>query len=113
MRLLARMLPRLDNLEKCESLGFPQKNIIAIQGPFTKEFDLALYQQYGVTLMITKESGKIGSVGEKMAAAKELGIEVVMIHRPKLEYGHVYQNFEGVLSALMEVVPLQESDTKK
>lgn len=112
VRLLARMLPRLDNLEKCEALGFPQKNIIAIQGPFTKEFDLALYQQYGVTLMITKESGKIGSVDEKIAAAKVLGIEVIMIRRPKLEYGHVYQNFEGVLSALMEAAPLREYNTK-
>ena len=70
IRLIARMLPRVDNLEKCESLGLPQKNIIAIQGPFTKEFDQALYKQYGVTLMITKESGKVGSVDEKVEAAK-------------------------------------------
>lgn len=52
-RILARMLPRKDNMEKCEELGIAQKDIIAIQGPFTKEFDMALYKQYGVTLMIT------------------------------------------------------------
>jgi precorrin-6A/cobalt-precorrin-6A reductase len=102
VRLLARMLPRLDNMEKCEQLGFPQKNIIAIQGPFTKEFDQALYKQYGVTLMITKESGKVGAVDEKVAAAKELGIEIVMIGRPKIDYGNVYSTFSDVIGSLQK-----------
>lgn len=105
VRLLARMLPRIDNLEKCEVLGLPQKNIIAIQGPFTKEFDKALYQQYGVTLMITKESGQVGSVNEKMAAAKELGIGTILIGRPAIQYGNLYRDFQSVINTLMEVTP--------
>jgi precorrin-6A/cobalt-precorrin-6A reductase len=95
------MLPRLDNMEKCQQLGFPQKNIIAIQGPFTKEFDRALYKQYGVTVMVTKESGKVGSVDEKVEAAKELGLDIIMIGRPKIEYGTVYSTFEEVVHALV------------
>lgn len=90
----------MDNMEKCEQLGLPQKNIIAIQGPFSKEFDKALYKQYGVTLMVTKESGKVGSVDEKVEAAKELGIEVILIGRPKLNYGTVYANFIDVITEL-------------
>ncbi|PFO07435.1 precorrin-6A reductase [Bacillus sp. AFS076308] len=100
IRLIARMLPRVDNMEKCEQLGLPQKNIVAIQGPFSKEFDKALYKQYGVTLMVTKESGKVGSVDEKVDAAKELGIEVIMIGRPKLNYGTVYAHFVDVIAEL-------------
>ena len=100
IRLIARMLPRIDNMEKCEQLGLPQKNIVAIQGPFSKEFDKALYQQYGVTLMVTKESGKVGSVDEKVEAAKELGIEVILIGRPKLNYGTVYAHFIDVIADL-------------
>ncbi|MDQ0201162.1 precorrin-6A reductase [Neobacillus ginsengisoli] len=102
IRLIARMLPRTDNMEKCEQLGFPQKNIVAIQGPFTKEFDQALYKQYGVTLMITKESGKVGSVDEKVEAAKELGIEIIMIGRPKINYGTVYSDFFDVVNELQK-----------
>ncbi|MED1472191.1 precorrin-6A reductase [Bacillus salipaludis] len=106
IRLIARMLPRVDNMEKCEQLGLPQKNIVAIQGPFTKEFDQALYKQYGVTLMITKESGKVGSVDEKVEAAKDLGIEVIMIGRPKINYGTVYSNFSDVVQELhKKIVP--------
>ena len=43
-RLIARMLPRIDNMEKCAELGVEQKNIVAIQGPFSKELNKALIQ---------------------------------------------------------------------
>ncbi|WP_199426556.1 precorrin-6A reductase [Thermaerobacillus caldiproteolyticus] len=105
VRLIARMLPRKDNIEKCEQLGIPQKNIVAIQGPFTKEFNQALFQQFGVTLLITKESGKEGAVDEKIAAAEELGIETILIRRPTLDYGTVYSEFSGVITTLYRLVP--------
>ncbi|KOO46549.1 precorrin-6A reductase [Priestia koreensis] len=103
VKLIARMLPRKDNMEKCEQLGLPQKHIIAIQGPFTKEFDQALYKQYGVTTMITKESGKVGSVDQKLEAAKDLGIHVIVIKRPDISYGNVHQTFEDVLTAVHQL----------
>jgi len=99
-RLIARMLPRIDNMEKCAELGVEQKNIVAIQGPFSKELNKALYNQYGVTLMITKESGKVGSVDEKLEAALECGIETIMIARPNVQYQNVYSNFKDVLNEL-------------
>jgi precorrin-6A/cobalt-precorrin-6A reductase len=102
INVCCRMLPRKDNMEKCEALGFPQKNIIAMQGPFIRELNVALYKQYGTTLMITKESGKVGAVDEKVTAALELGIEVIIISRPQIEFGEVYTDFEGVLSALRQ-----------
>ncbi|WP_139488618.1 precorrin-6A reductase [Brevibacillus dissolubilis] len=100
IRLVARMLPRKDNMEKCEELGVEQKNIVAMQGPFSKEMNAALYQHYGVTTMITKESGQVGAVDEKLEAAMELGIFTIMIDRPKLTYGALYSDFDGVLQAL-------------
>ncbi|OEH93118.1 precorrin-6A reductase [Bacillus solimangrovi] len=99
-RLIARMLPRKDNMEKCEQLGLPQKNIIAIQGPFTKMLNQALYENYEITLVVTKESGKAGSVDEKITAAMELGIEIIMILRPTLDYQTVFSTFEDVLAHL-------------
>jgi precorrin-6A/cobalt-precorrin-6A reductase len=96
--LIARMLPRKDNMEKCEELGIDQKYIIAMQGPFSKELNTALYKQYKVTLMITKESGKAGAVDEKLEAALELGIETIMIGRPGVEYGIQHSDFNSVLN---------------
>lgn len=99
-RIIARMLPRLDNMEKCQALGIEQKDIIAMQGPFSKELNIALIQQYDVTLMITKESGKVGSVDEKLEAALECEIETIMIARPKIQYDNMHSSFEGVLEDL-------------
>lgn len=106
IRLVARMLPRLDNMEKCEALGVPQKNIVAMQGPFSKELNATLYQHYGVDVMITKESGQVGAVDEKLQAALEMNIFTIMIDRPKLAYGASYSNFDDVLTNLTEKYPL-------
>lgn len=102
--LVARMLPHQDNMQKCEELGIEQKNIVAMQGPFSKELNKALYEHYKVDLMITKESGKVGAVDEKLEAALEMGIEVVMIGRPKVEYGTVFSDFPSVIRQLKEWV---------
>ncbi len=103
IRVIARMLPNIENMEKCQELGVAQKDIVAIQGPFTKELNTALYKQYGVTVMITKESGKVGSVDEKIEAALDCGIEIILIKRPQVQYGQQYETFEGVEEALKQL----------
>ncbi|MCF6095269.1 precorrin-6A reductase [Microaerobacter geothermalis] len=101
--LIVRMLPRKDNMEKCERLGIEQKNIVAMQGPFSKELNKAIYDHYKVTMMITKESGKVGAIDEKVEAALEMGIDIVIIARPKLEYGTYYSDFDSVIKKLNEL----------
>lgn len=103
-RVIARMLPRLDNMEKCEALGVAQRDIVAIQGPFSKELNEALFRQYDVTLMITKESGKVGSVDEKLEAALACGIETILIARPNIKYGQQYSTFTEVLQAVQHTL---------
>jgi len=103
-RVIARMLPRLDNMEKCEALGVAQRDIVAIQGPFSKELNEALFRQYGVTLMITKESGKVGSVDEKLEAALACQIETILIARPNIKYGQQYSTFEEVVQAVQHTL---------
>lgn len=103
IRVIARMLPNIENMEKCQELGIAQKDIVAIQGPFTKELNIALYKQYGVTVMVTKESGKVGSVDEKIEAALECGIETILIKRPNIQYGQQFATFEEVEDALKQI----------
>ncbi|WP_166245616.1 precorrin-6A reductase [Paenibacillus turpanensis] len=103
IRLVARMLPRLDNMEKCEQLGVEQKNIIAMQGPFSRELNEALYKQFGTTVMVTKESGKTGAVDEKVESALQMGIAVILISRPEIEFGTVYSKEEEVLQQLKQL----------
>ena len=46
IRLVCRMLPNIENMEKCNKLGMKQKDIIAIQGPFSESLNKSLYEQY-------------------------------------------------------------------
>lgn len=103
IRLVARMLPRRDNMEKCEELGLEQKNIIAMQGPFSRELNEALYRQYGTSLMITKESGQTGAVDEKVESALQMGIHVILISRPELAFGTVFSDMEEVIGQLKQL----------
>ncbi|MEK4699514.1 precorrin-6A reductase [Solibacillus sp. FSL R7-0668] len=104
IRVVCRMLPNKENMEKCDALGVIQRDIIAIQGPFSKELNTALYKQYDTTLVITKESGKVGSVDEKMEAALELGIPVILIKRPKIHYANKCTSFEEVQEKLGGII---------
>lgn len=104
IRLVARMLPRRDNMEKCEELGIEQKNIIAMQGPFTREMNEALYRQYGTTVMVSKESGKTGAVDEKVETALNMGIDVILISRPEIEFGTVFSAYEDILKELGKIL---------
>ncbi|WP_019912309.1 precorrin-6A reductase [Paenibacillus sp. HW567] len=103
IRLTVRLLPCLENIRKCLSLRIEQRNIIALQGPFSRELNEALYRQYGTQVMITKESGAEGSVDEKVHAALDMGLYVILIARPGTAfgaYGEVYDSFTGISDAV-------------
>lgn len=100
IRLVVRVLPTVENLELCRRLGIEQKNIIAMQGPFSQALNRALYEHVKPDVIVTKESGKEGSVTEKFGAAREMGIPVILIRRPRLSYGRVYTAFDAVLEAV-------------
>lgn len=103
IRLTVRLLPCLENLEKCLALGIEQRNIIALQGPFSREMNEALYRQYDTQVMITKESGAEGSVDEKLYAALDMGLYVILIMRPGMfsgGSGNVFDSFDGITAAV-------------
>lgn len=83
-QLFVRVLPDPKVLTSCYELGLRAKNIIAMQGPFSYELNKATYQDLGVQTIITKDSGSIGGVPDKLKAAFELQLHVVLIKRPRL-----------------------------
>lgn len=99
-RIAARVLPQLTSLEKCLTLGIAPANILAMQGPFSRELNRELYRRYQAGVVVTKDSGETGGVEEKLAAAADLGIPVVMVRRPILYYPIVVKDIEGLLREL-------------
>lgn len=82
-RLYPRVLPLPQVLESCIELGYLPAHIIAMQGPFSREFNLALLRQTGCTILVTKNTGGPGGFAEKLSAAREAGAQVIVIAPPK------------------------------
>lgn len=83
--LYIRVLPTSQVLARCEFLGFKPKQIIAAQGPFSQEWDEAMFRQLGIEVVVAKESGKIGGTLEKVQACLSLHIPLVLLRRPPSE----------------------------
>ena len=96
-RCYPRVLPMADSLERCLSLGFPPKNVICMQGPFSKELNVALLHQYAIKTMVTKDTGGYGGFREKAEAAKEAGCALLVVERPVEEEGLVMDELQDTI----------------
>ena len=81
-RLFPRVLPTHAALDECERLHIPHRNIIAMQGPFTRELNEALMRQLRIAYLVTKDGGAPGGFPEKAAAAKAVGAQLLVLRRP-------------------------------
>lgn len=81
-RCFARVLSTAEAVEESVKLGFQGRHLIAMQGPFSREMNLAVLHQTGAVYFVTKESGKAGGFEEKLAAAEDAGAVLVVIGRP-------------------------------
>ncbi len=97
-----RILPVKISIEKAENIGIKAKNIIGLQGPFSKEFNTAIYKNYEIKYVVTKESGDTGGELEKLQAAYETGVIPIILKRPKIEYPWVTENMEEILKIITE-----------
>ena len=98
-RFYPRILKVASSLEKCEKLNVNPDHIIPMKGAASKEENIELIEKYGASVMITKESGEIGGVIEKIEAANEKDIAIIMIQRPEI----VELNKNDIVSNLDEL----------
>ena len=109
-RFFPRVLPMISSLEACAAAGFSPNHIIAMQGPFTLDMNVATLTAIGAKYLVTKESGKSGGFQEKLDAARQAGTQCVVIGRPTQAQG---LDFAGVIKLLIEryqLAPIHEID---
>lgn len=80
-----RILKVPSSLKKCEELGVSDDHIIPMTGAASLEENIELIERYNARVMITKESGEIGGVIEKIEAANQKNIAIIMIQRPQIK----------------------------
>ena len=84
-RFYPRILKVESSLEKCDALNINPNHIIPMKGAASLEENIHLIEKYDASIMITKESGEIGGVIEKIEAANEKNIDIIMIQRPQIK----------------------------
>jgi cobalt-factor III methyltransferase len=92
-----RVTPEPELIQRAIDLGMPRSHICAMQGPFSQAFNEALWRDWAVDCVITKDSGEAGGFQAKAAAAHALNIPLLVISRPKLSYPQVTSTFDEVL----------------
>lgn len=81
-RFYPRILKVPKSIKKCEKLGIENDHIIPMNGAASLKENIDLIEKYDASVMITKESGEIGGVIEKIEAANQKNISLIMIKRP-------------------------------
>lgn len=99
-----RVLPKWEILKKVEECGVLPKNIIAMQGPFTKEMNTAMIKQLNIRALVTKDSGTTGGEKEKKEGAQECEVELITLIRPKIDYPFQVSNLEELNSLVFEYI---------
>jgi precorrin-6A/cobalt-precorrin-6A reductase len=61
----------------------PQRTVVLARGPYDAGAERALMRQHQIDVLVTKNSGGDLTAG-KLAAARDLGVAVVMVSRPEL-----------------------------
>lgn len=96
-----RILPKWEMIKKAEDLGVLPKNIIAMQGPFSKELNVAMMKQLNIKYIVSKKGGNTGGEREKIESAKDIGAISIMLSRPNVEYPVVFSHIEKLIKYII------------
>lgn len=84
-RLIVRVLPSIESLNICYENQLEGKQIIAMQGPFSESMNINQIEEYGISVLVTKESGKTGGTDSKISAALKKHIKCIVIKNSSLQ----------------------------
>ncbi len=101
-RIYVRILPMLESLGKALELGYKPAHIICMQGPFSENMNVAMLQDYKIKYMVSKDSGKVGGLEEKISAVETCNSNLVLIGRPQTEtvgyeIGDIIEKIRGMM----------------
>jgi|Deesub1362B_J571_1020462.scaffolds.fasta_scaffold00010_13 precorrin-6A/cobalt-precorrin-6A reductase len=81
--VFVRVLPSEDSIRACLRAGIKPQNIIAMHGPFSVQMNLAIIHQYSIDSLVSKSSGREGGFLEKLEAARQSGIWIIVVEHKK------------------------------
>ncbi|MEQ8450474.1 MAG: cobalt-precorrin-6A reductase [Nitratireductor sp.] len=92
-------------------LALPSVAYLLARGPFVKDGEETLFRRYSIDAVLAKNSGGDATYA-KLAAARALGIEVVLVRRPSSpEGGIIVASVDEAVRALAHLVPVLSAST--
>ncbi|MDN0075346.1 precorrin-3B C(17)-methyltransferase [Crenobacter sp. SG2303] len=98
-----RLAPDPQHLQRAIDAGIPRAHLVAMQGPFSQAANETLWRDWAIDCVVTKDSGDAGGYRAKANAAAALGIPLIVVDRPRVDYPAVASDFAGVLTTLAEL----------
>ena len=86
----------LDTPDSRRAAADSKAHLIFAIPPFSKEDTLELLEKYHIAVLVSKDSGRRGGVAEKMDAAKQMDIPVVLLGAPEEEVHTISQVLESL-----------------
>ena len=86
-RVYVRVLPMNASLKACRAADLKASHIIAMQGPFSEEMNLAMLRAVSASWLVSKDGGEAGGFDAKVSAALKAGVRLVVIGRPSQKEG--------------------------
>lgn len=99
-RIIHRVLPLPNILQKLIESGIKLEDIIAIKGPFGKEINDGIIKEYNIKAIITKDSGLEGGIKEKIESALENEANVIVISKPKIKYENLCESIDDLIEVI-------------
>lgn len=102
-RIIHRVLPTEKVIKECNELGVLVKDIIAMQGPVSKELNISLIKEYEVKAVILKDSGREGGTEEKLLACTTCDVFAFVIKRSNIKYKKVFNDIDELVEYIKKV----------
>ena len=96
-RIYARVLPNTASIQACADAGMKPAHIIAMQGPFSEEMNIAMLKAVSAEYIVTKDGGSPGGFDAKISAAVKSDVRIIVIGRPQKESGLCYSQVIDLL----------------
>ena len=88
------------------TLGVPHASYLTARGPFDEAAERHLLELHGIQILVAKNSGGTATYA-KLAAARSLGIPVLLLRRPADPGGTAVETVEQALSWLQHQLRLE------
>jgi precorrin-6A/cobalt-precorrin-6A reductase len=101
--LIVRVLDRQESINACRDLGIPASHIIAGQGPFSVDDNIAHIHRFNIGVLVTKDSGKEGGMLEKIETSTKCNCALVVVKRPAGMPDEVFTDVQSLVSAVSQL----------